>query len=121
MRKEQFATLYAMGSPITEALDRAGYTTKSLMIGYQLLHDPEVIQTVDNVRTYRNDKLATSIGDVLAQLQRDREFAYSLSNPAAAIAATSMIGKILGALEPGSKTPAKITIVWGGEEETGTE
>jgi len=117
IRKEQFATLYAMGTPISEALGAAGYTTKNLVLGYRLLHDPEVIATVDATRQWRNEKLALSISDVVHQLKRDHDFAYQMSNPAAAIAATSMIGKILGALEPGAKTPAKITIVWGGDEE----
>lgn len=114
---EQFATLYAMGAPIPEALVSAGYSTKNLILGYRLLHHPEVIRIVDETRQWRNEKLAHSINDVMAQLQRDRDFAYAMSNPAAAIQATSMIGRILGALEPGQRTPAKITITWGGEEE----
>jgi len=117
VRMEQFATLYAMGAPIPEALANAGYTTKSLILGYRLLHHPEVIRIVDETRAWRNEKLAHTINDVIAQLQRDRDFAYQMSNPAAAIQATSMIGRVLGALEPGQRTPAKITIEWGGEED----
>jgi hypothetical protein len=81
-----------------------------------LLHDPEVISLVDQARQWSAEKLAVSIGDVISQLQRDRDFAYSLSNPAAAIAASSMIGRIIGALEPGARTPVKVTVEWGGAE-----
>lgn len=120
VKMEQFAMLYAMGAPIPEALASAGYTTKNPILGYRLLHHPEVVRIVDETRAWRNEKIAHRIDDVIAQLQRDRDFAYRMSNPAAAIQATSMIGRILGALEPGQRTPAKITITWGGDEEEST-
>jgi hypothetical protein len=118
-RLEQFATLYALGTPIPEALKEAGFTTKSLSLGYRLLHDPLVIEIVDQTRQWAAEKLALSVNSVIEQLQRDRDFAYALSNPGAAIQASSMIARIIGALEPSSRTPAKITIEWGGSDTEG--
>lgn len=113
---EQFAHLYAMGVPPPEALVEAGYGSRSNTLAWRLLHHPRVIELVDEARKYRNEKLSLKIDDVLSMLQRDRDFAYKMSNSAGAIQASSMIGKILGALDPNQKVPVRITMEWGAPE-----
>ena len=68
---------------------------------------------VDAHREWIKSKLSSSLETVLQQLDRDREFAYELENPAAAVSATMHKAKLLGYVDTVNKgVPAKITIEW---------
>lgn len=118
-RKIAFAEAFSFGEPIGRALMAAGYSTRSINLGYSLLRDEEVQATILKSREWIKSKLVENTDTVLQQLQRDREFAYEQDNPSAAISATNSIAKILGLLDPDKvgKVPAKITIEWGGGED----
>ena len=115
-RKQIFADAFSFGEPLGRALMTAGYSTRSITLGYQLLRDKEVQEIINRNREWIKLKLVENTDTVLQQLQRDRDFAYEQDNPSAAINATNSIAKILGLLDPdkSGKIPAKITIEWGG-------
>ena len=117
---DQFACQYAFGMPIPNALIAAGYGTRSLARGFELLRIPYVQARIDENRAWVKDKLVDNINTLLQQLDADRSFAYAQMNPSAAVAATNAKAKLLGLLDPdkSKQLPAKITIEWGTQEST---
>jgi len=112
-RLEQFCAQFAFGVPVPVALKAAGYDVTSVSFGYSLLKDPKAMGLVDSHREWIKSKLSSSLETVLQQLDRDREFAYELENPAAAVSATMHKAKLLGYVDTVNKgVPAKITIEW---------
>lgn len=119
LKKEQFAHQYAFGVPLQQALAAAGYKPASVSIGIQLLQDPHVLGIIQNDRDWIKAKLVESTQSIAQQLDRDREYAYAMGNPGAAVTASMNKAKVLGLLEPdqSSKVPARIVIEWQNEEQ----
>jgi hypothetical protein len=117
-QKVAFASQYAFGMAIPEALLAAGYGSRSLTVGIGLLKDPLVQQTIDDTREWIKTKLVDNVNTILSSLDRDRDFAYHMKNPAAAVSATMSKAKILGLLDVdlNKNMPKKLTIVWGGDD-----
>ena len=116
---DQFASLYAFGQPIAQAVRLAGYGTSSVVKGFELLQIPYVQMRVDAVREWIKGRLADDINSIITQLDQDRAFAYQQDNPSAAVSATNSKAKLLGLLDPDKekKVPSKITIEWSTEGE----
>jgi hypothetical protein len=113
-----FASHYAFGMAIPEALLAAGFGSRSIAVGLQLLRKPHVEEHIDETRNWIKSKLVETQNTILQALDRDRDLAYVMKNPSAAVAATMAKAKVMGFLDPdaNAKTPKKITIVWGEEE-----
>jgi len=112
IRFEQFVHAYAFGTPVKEALRNAGYNSVSVVFGMSLLKLPEAQAILDEDRDWIRDKLSCSIDSIAQQLDRDREFAYTMENPAAAVSASMNKARLLGFMETDKNMPKKITIVW---------
>ena len=118
-RNETFAHAVAFGVPIPHALQQAGFEDTSVVLGARLLRDPEVVRIIEEDREWMREKYKVSQEQIIAQLDRDREFAYSCENPTAAVAATMNKAKVYGIADPaaGKGAPKRVIIEWGDEEE----
>lgn len=116
--RANYASLYAYGVAIPEALINAGYASRSLILGLKLLELEDVRAVIDQVRQHISSSMAAQKDDILSQLDRDRDFAYSIKNAAAAVSATMAKAKIMGLLDPdaSTKVPRKILIEWGADD-----
>jgi hypothetical protein len=116
----QFANQFAFGMPLGQALLAAGYGTRNAAKAYELLRKPYVQGIINETREWIKGQLADNVQTLLQQLDQDREFAYKMENPAAAVSATNAKAKLMGLLDPqgDGKTPKKITIVWDDKEES---
>lgn len=114
-KKEQFATLYAFGTPIPMALMQAGYDSPSMALGLMLLKDEKVQAIIHENRAWMREKIAVSVESLASQLDRDREYAYACENPGAAVSATMGKAKLYG-LDSGAGAnkglPKRIVIEW---------
>jgi hypothetical protein len=117
IRFQQFVHSYAFGTPIKEALRNAGYKTVSVVFGMSLLKRPEAQAILDEDRDWMRSKLSSSIESIAQQLDRDRDFAYSMENPSAAVTASMNKAKLLGFMDTDKNIPKKITIVWQDEDD----
>lgn len=110
-----FAHGIAFGLPMSRALFEAGYDNASNALGRILLLDPRIQEVIAKDREWKDSKLMQSKEALAAQLDADREFAYTELQPAAAVAATMGKAKLLGLLDQvsGNRLPSKITISWG--------
>ncbi len=119
-RKEQFATLYAFGTPINQALAGAGYEAPSMALGLMLLKDEQVQAVIHANRNWMREKIAVSVESLASQLDRDREYAYACENPGAAVSATMGKAKLYG-LDSGAGAnkglPKRIVIEWADESD----
>jgi hypothetical protein len=119
-RRSIFASHVARGSAIPDALHAAGYSSNALHLGWTLLSYPDVRVEVDRHRQYIRDKQARSVGELIEQLDRDREFAIETRNAATAVAATLAQARILGALDPATAAlkagQKRLVLTWGGED-----
>lgn len=112
IRLDQFCALFAFGTPIPSALKEAGYELHSVSFGYSLLRGAEAQEKVNVHRKWIGEKIASSINDVIQQLDRDRELAWKVENPAAAISATMAKAKLLGFMDQAINAPKRIIIEW---------
>lgn len=112
-----FAHAIAFGRPMSRALLESGYASTSAALGRSILIKPEVQAIIAKDREWLRDKQQASKEALAAQLDSDREFAYTLDQPGAAVAATMGKAKIYGFMDPGAtgRIPTKITISWGDE------
>lgn len=114
---DQFASQYAFGQPIGQALKASGYGTINVAKGFELLQIAYVQARIDAVREWIKGRLVDDINTLLMQLDQDRAFAYQMENPSAAVSATNSKAKLLGLLDPDKekRVPSKITIEWSSE------
>lgn len=117
LRLDQFCALYAFGTPIPSALREAGYEIVSVSFGYNLLRSAAAQGKIDNHRKWIAEKVASSINEVVQQLDRDRELAWKVENPSAAVAATMAKAKLLGFMDQAINAPKRILIEWQSDDE----
>jgi hypothetical protein len=113
-RKEVFAHAVAFGVPIPQALVQASYEPATFALGAMLLKDEEVQRIISADREWMREKMKVSQEQIIAQLDRDREFAYLCDNPSAAVSATMNKAKVYGIADPsgGKGAPKRVIIEW---------
>jgi|SRR5690349_2871223 len=118
-RLVQFAHAVAFGVPVPQALRQAGYTNTTPALGYRLLRDEAVQNTIKEDHAWLREKMAVSQEQIVAQLDNDRAFAYACENPGAALAATMAKAKVVGIADPhaGKGAPKRLIIEWGDESD----
>lgn len=122
-RKRNFAAGVALGQPPLRAARSAGFTNVNRGLLAKLIADPFVQGEIEKVYETLRNKLFQERELVISQLDEDRNLAYELQSPAAAVAATVAKAKVLGLMDKPSdqkNMPSKISIEWGdtGQQET---
>lgn len=94
-KHEAFAQGLAFGFSASMAAEEAGLNLSSVQAAHLTLH-PEVVARVDELTKTQQFDMSNEHLRVARQLEVDRDFAYRVGNPAAAINATVHRAKVLG-------------------------
>jgi len=99
-KKSLFAQGILKGLNLGEAARRAGYAPASAkQTGWKLTHrDEAVMAHIEAGREKLIEKHQFEIDDMIAQLQRDRDFAIETKNATAAVRASEILAKVHGYL-----------------------